>query len=506
MIDGALPAGATIAGTVTSHGKRLTGICVTPIGGGLQQGLAETANGSYRVTNLQPGQYLMTFSSGCGTKAQNKAEQNLVGAVFGSQLNPPLVSAPAGITYGINAALVTGGSVSGTVKAKSGKKLPYACVNLTGVSGAAVAGSSGAGVDENGAYNVGELLPGSYLVTFQANCFTGNSYYENQWYKGKPSPAGATRIKVTSGHTTRGINGALIAGGSIAGTITSGGKPVSGMCVFAQNVSQVMDAAEGGTNKAGHYLLRGLNSGRYELALTPCSGSSQKFAVVLLSRIVRVTAPKRTGGVNATARLGGALTGQVLGDSPVTPQAGLCVDAFAANGDSAGSSLTADGGKFTITNLPAGKYFVYLNDPACAEALTDLAPQWYPAAATEAAASTVTVAAAATTTLAAATLPQDGAIAGTVSAAGHGALSGACVVVTSALPGQQPVYSVSRGNGGYRVLGLAPGRYQVEFTSGCGARGYKPQWWKNRNVPFGVTLVTVAAGTTTPDISATLHK
>lgn len=505
-IDGALPAGATIAGTVTSRGRRLTGICVAPFGGGFQQGFTVSANGRYRVTNLQPGQYLMTFSSGCGNRAQNKAEQNLVGAVFGSQLNPPLVSAPAGITYGINASLVAGGSVSGRVRARSGKTVPYACVNLTGVSGAAVAGSSGTVVNNDGSYDLGPLLPGSYTATFQPSCLTGNSYYENQWYKGKPSAAGATRIKVTAGHTTRAINGALIPGGSIAGTITSGGKPVWGMCVFAQNVSQIMDSAVGGTNKAGHYLIRGLNSGRYELELVPCGTSSQKFAVLLLSRIVRVTAPKRTGSVNVTDQLGGTLAGQVLGDNPATPQSGICVEAFAANGDSAGSYVTSDGGKFAITNLAAGTYYVYLNDPGCGAALTDLAPQWYPAAASAAAASPVTVTAATTTTLPAATLRQDGAIAGTVSATGHGPLSGACVIVTSSVPGQQPVYSVSRGNGGYKVVGLAPGSYQVKFSSGCGASGYKPQWWKKRNVPFGVTLVTVAAGTTTPGISATLHK
>ena len=504
--DAALPPGATIAGTVTSHGKPLTGICVSPSGGGLQQGFAVTANGRYRVTNLQPGQYQVSFSPGCGTRAQNKAEQNLVGAFFGSQLNPPLVSAPAGITYGINASLVTGGSVAGTVHSRSGKALPESCVELTGLSGAAVAGSSESGVNDNGSYEVSQLLPGTYAVTFQPNCFSGNSYYENQWYKDKPSAAGATRVKVTGGHTTHGVNGALIPGGSIAGTITSGGKPVWGICVIAQNVSQQLDFAIGGTNKAGHYLLRGLNSGRYELALAPCGPSSAKFALVLLSRIVRVTAPKRTGNVNATAQVGGTVAGQVLGDSPVTPQSGICVEAFAANGDSAGEYITSDGGKFAISNLPAGKYFVYLNDPGCTEAMTDLAPQWYPAAATQATASTVTVAASATTTLAPVTLPQDGAIAGTVSAAGHGALSGACVIASSSLPGQPPVYSVSRGNGGYRVVGLAPGKYEVEFSSGCGATGYKSQWWKTRSVPFGVTLVTVTADTTTAGISATLHK
>ena len=56
------------------------------------------------------------------------------------------------------------------------------------------------------------------------------------------------------------------------------------------------------------------------------------------------------------------------------------------------------------------------------------------------------------------------------------------------------------------MLGLAPGSYEVEFSSGCGATGYKPQWWKSRNSPVGVTLVPVTAGKTTSGISATLHR
>jgi hypothetical protein len=503
-IDAALPPGATIGGTVTTKaGQNLTGICVLPIGAGEPQGLAESINGRYRVSNLQTGQYMVVYSAGCGDKQQNNAEQNLVGAYFGSQLNPALVAAPAGNTFGIDGTLVTGGSITGKIRTKDHKSLLISCVALTGLSGAAVA-DSGEGLIFDDSYTFTGIVPGSYQVTFVPTCF-GDSRYENQWYKDRPSPAGAARVKITAAHTTAGISSSLVSGGFIAGTITSGGKPVWGMCVFAQNVSQFLDSGEAGTNKAGHYVISGLNSGRYELELLPCSPSSQRFEGIVLTRIVKVAAPRRTGSVNATVTLGGTLTGKIIGDVPATAQSGICVEAFAANGDFANGYITGDGGSYSITNLPAGQYYVYVNDPGCSEAMTDLAPRWYPAAATQAAASTVTVTTAGTTTLNPVTLPQDGAIAGTVSAAGHGPLSGACVIATSSLPGQQPIYSVSRGNGGYSVVGLAPGKYEVEFSSGCGATGYKSQWWKGRSVPFGVTLVTVTADTTTTGISATLH-
>lgn len=504
-IDGALPPGATIGGTVTtSSGKRLTGICVLPVSAAGALAEAASVNGRYRIGNLEPGQYQMIFAPGCGNGKQNRAEQNLVGAYFGSQTNPPLVSARVGDTFGINGRLVLGGAISGKVRTGGGKALALGCVALTGVSGAAVADSS-EDLEIGGTYNFYPLIPGTYTVTFVPDCF-GGSYYDNQWYKDKPSAAGATRVRIRAGHTTTGVSSALVRGGSIAGYVTSGGSPVHDMCVFAQNVSQFLDSGAAVTNKAGHYIIRGLNSGRYELEIDPCSNGTQKFAGTLLPETVAVSAGARTGGVNLTAELGGTISGKVLGDTPVTPQAGICVAAFDADGLAANGYVTADGGGYTITSLPPGQYYVYFNDQVCAEAMTDLAPLWYPAAASQQTATTVSVPAGAVTALPDTTLPKDGAIAGTVSAAGHGPLPGACVIATSSAAGSQPVYSVSRGNGGYVLAGLAPGGYTVEFGSGCGATGYKPKWWKNRNSPFGTTLVTVTAGSTTAGISATLHK
>src|SRR5262249_32769797 len=156
-----------------------------------------------------------------------------------SQLNPALVSAPVGDTFGINGTLVTGGNISGKIRSKTGKSVDISCVALTGLSGAAIA-DSGEGLAIGSTYKFTNIIPGSYHVRFVPGCAL-NAKYENQWYKNEPPPAGAATVKITAAHTTSGINSALIAGGSIAGTITSGGKPVWGMCVFAQNVNQFLD-------------------------------------------------------------------------------------------------------------------------------------------------------------------------------------------------------------------------------------------------------------------------
>jgi hypothetical protein len=505
-IDAAITRGSVISGIITgSIGKRLSGICVSAYANGLDMGDATTAGGRYQVTNLPPGQYQVGFGPGCGSKQQNNANRDLAEAYFapsGLPGGPAFVSAAVGTTYAINGVDPEGGAIAGRVRTASGRAVQTSCLYLTGVSGDAIA-DSGEGVTFGSSYKFTGLLPGSYIVTFVPSC--AGSSDENQWYKDRPSPAGATRVRITAGHTTSGISSTLIDGGSLAGTVTSGGKPVFGMCVFAQSTSQYLDSGSAVTTRAGYYLIRGLNSGRYEVEFAPCNGTSP-LAGLLLGRTVQVTAPRRTSGVNAAAQLGGSISGQVLGNSPAVAQPGLCVDALSANDEIGASAITEQDGTFSITNLPAGKYFVYYNDISCAETPTDLASQWYPAAATEQSGTEVAVTAGKATSLPSVTLAPDGGIAGVVTGAGHAPLSGACVIATPTAAGSLPIYGVTRGSGGYSILGLQPGRYDVEFSSGCGISGYLPQWWDKQNSPGRVNQVTVTAGATTRNISATLHK
>jgi hypothetical protein len=505
-IDTAVARGAVISGVITgSTGKRLSGICASALAGGEDLGDASTVGGRYEIKNLPPGQYQVGFGPGCGTNKQDTANQGLAGSYFaprGVTAGPAFVSAAVGTTYAINGVLVEGGSIAGKVRTRSGKTVQLACLYLTGLSGAASV-DSGEGVEFGGTYSFTGLLPGNYSVTFIPGC-AGN-YYENQWYKDKSTPAGAASVRIVAGHTTSGINSALIKGGSVAGTITLGGKPVRGMCVYAQSTSQFLDSGSSVTNKAGRYVIGGLNSGRYELEFVPCDPNSD-LAATLLSRTVQVTAPGRTNGVNAVAQVAGSISGQLLGDSPVVAQPGICVDALEISGELETSAVTGQDGSFTLTNLPAGRYVVYLNDSGCAETPTDLASQWYPAAATGQSATVVTVAAGKVTALSSVTLPPDGGIAGIVTSAASSPLSGACVIATPSVPGSLPIYGVTRGSGGYSILGLQPGTYQVEFSSGCGISGYRPQWWQNKNSAGQVNLVTVKSGATTKGISATLRK
>ena len=281
---------------------------------------------------------------------------------------------------------------------------------------------------------------------------------------------------------------AMSASAASAGHVT--GPPVSGVCVFAQSVTQPDDYGSTATSKAGRYVVEGLNSGQYELEFCPCFAGSTTLAEQLLPRLVRVTATHATAGANASLVAAGTISGTVLGETlhdgshAVVPQPGVCADAFQINGFGANYGNSGTNGTFTITNLPPGKYVVY-----------NLASEWYEDAATSAKATVVSVSARVVTTLADVTLPSNGAISGTVTGAGGKPVAGTCVTAT-----------VSGTEGTYSLIGLAPSNYRAEFSSGCGASGYLSQWWNGKASAATANTVKVTAATTTTGINASLRK
>ena len=82
-------------------------------------------------------------------------------------------------------------------------------------------------------------------------------------------------------------------------------------------------------------------------------------------------------------------------------------------------------------------------------------------------------------------------------------LIGICVTAVPAGGRAPSVIAITRP-GGYQASDLAPGRYKVEFSSGCGLPGYATQWYKGQSSEGAATAVTVSPGAITPGISATL--
>ena len=481
-IDAAMKPGGAISGTTTtSNGQKVSGICVEALSA-QSAAIDASQDGRYTMANLAPGLYQVLFFD-CG--GRNLAVQQFRGG--------QLISVNAGATTsGVSAVMQQAGRISGTVSGRSGAKLGSICVLATSLrSGLA----SEAVTSRAGHYTVVQLAAGRYRVEFAA---CGGKNFANAWFRSKNRASAANPVTVRTGVTTSGINATLSTGGTISGVVTSKatGNPVAGACVTAVNDSSAGFAE---TGKSGRYSISALATGTYGVQYVPCTGGTLAGQI----KTVRVTAGHHLASVNEALVAGGQVSGEVMAGAPAAGQAGVCVTVLpVAAGRLGEGTQTGAGGTFTVGNLLPGSYQVLFGNPNCEGAF---APQWYDGQASQAKATVITVTAGAATKLNPATLSVLGQITGTVTGPASAAVSGACVTAEPVSAGQPGVVAVTR-SGKYSAMGLQPGQYRVEFSSGCGATGFTTQWWKDASSRAAATVITVPAGTVTSGIDATLSK
>lgn len=518
-IDAIMRPGGTIAGIVTGpSGQPLNQACVAT--STLNQGEAISdylnmaftdSDGEYVLSNLTPGTYLVNIGCGGGRYA---------GTWFKSQPDPDsadLLAVHAGVTTTVNGQLSRAGAISGTVTNKAGHPLANVCVTAQFAPDGATVTNSEPETNRQGNYRIGGLAPGRYLISF-SDC-SNNPRYGTQWYRDKLNTASATPVTVTGGRTTTGINATMTDGGSIAGTVTSpSGKPVAKACVEAyDSASQSFGFAS--TSASGHYVVTGLSSGRYSVYFTPCAAGGPNLGAVFSSHEVRVTAPQTTGDVNARLPLGGWASGRVLGQSGkfTVPLDQTCVllNPVSPNDNASAIAFTNGAGYYTAAGLAPGTYQVYFGDQLCDfyDGPDPFAPQWFNDQPTESTATTITVTAGAKTTKTDATLLPLGSIDGTVTGKSGTPVSGECVIAVPFRAQLDPLFetapndeiAVSGGAGRYSLIGVPPGKYKVEFTTGCGDAGYATQWWSGASSAADATVISVAYATISA-IDATLRR
>jgi hypothetical protein len=347
------------------------------------------------------------------------------------------------------------------------------------------------------------LAPGGYKVRFE-DC--GGSGYGGQWYSGKTSQRSADVVTVRARRTTSGIGAALTRGRvSISGRVTAKatGRPLAGICVVASSSATFAFAS---TDATGRYTVKRLVSGGYHVFFYGCRDGSPN-AQLERPGVVRVQSPGHVTGINVAMVNGGSIAGTVLGGRSAKPERGVCVDVLTADrGSFVNSAVTRKGGRYIVPNLAPGRYKVFFGDPACLVAPGGLAPQWYNGRHTKAAATVVVVRPGQATNRISATLLSDGAISGEVTGPAPAAtpLPGVCVTARP-LSGARSVVAVSQANG-YELTGLVPGRYLVEFQSGCGTSGYRTQWWQDAGTRAAATVAPVAPGATSAGINASLRR
>lgn len=533
-----------ITGVVDGAGGRpLTGVCVVASGPGGSAAAMTRSDGRYSLGGLRPGGYTLHYSA-CGaggqymdqwsggalspgsaatvTIAHGQARElapvtlrtttsaipaatprAIARLLSGSGIRPAALAAKAAKVASSAVPSSTGkGAIAGKVTG-GGKPLKGICVIAYGASFGQVRTS------KTGQYLITKLNPGRYTVFFQANfCSKNSGNWLPQIYKGINGPgfrSRPTRVQVTAGKTTGGIDAALQLGGQISGTVRSQrGKTLSRVCVFAQGKDgRFFVAGEAASGKNGGYSMHSLFPGKYQVAFVPrfCgntgnvvpqwwrnSATRKHAATIVIKRglIVRhVDAALHPGAIlSGVVRAGGPhgalLKGICVFVEPTSRQ-DFPVFAFAR---------TDKHGSYRVIALTTGKYRVFF-DRGCGNNGNVLPVR-----------RSVSLVAGHTTSGFDAFLPPGAIITGTVTNTHGTPVPGICVSASGASFGG----SRTNAEGKYSIIALQTGGYTVSFSGGCGNPGsYAPQFYRGQANLGGANRVSVTAGHTTPGIDATMQ-
>jgi hypothetical protein len=472
-IDARLSTGGVVRGTVradSAHGKPLAGVCVQAIGGGLvgQIGIARTkANGSYRVTALGTGRYLLTFSPGCGND----------GNYLSRSYQPVRVT--AGKTTRLSAFLHPGGTISGTVASAGSSAKP-----LSGICVTATSSPYGGYVTRtvaNGTYSMPQLPPGRYQVSFAGGCGNKGSYAP-QYYPAQLSSEASTKIRISYGLTVAGVDASMAPGATITGKVTgTTGRNLRGVCPLLLTAQQLgglgptSRTIPGGpifpTSARGTYRITNLAPGPYYVLFSDCLGAVNLAPVwySAASQLTSATAVSAdagtvTTGIDAVMRTGGTISGTILGRDgrPVRGACPLAYDPAApgqlseAFGILSGPSAS---GRYRLTGLPTGSYRV--QTVLCFG--NSYASQWYRDQDAEASASPVTVRAGHVTAGIDFRLHGGGSVSGRVTSAAGKPLANVCVLLDNSR-GEQVDLATTADTGHYLLTEEPPGVYTVKFA------------------------------------------
>ncbi|HEX5189528.1 MAG TPA: carboxypeptidase regulatory-like domain-containing protein [Streptosporangiaceae bacterium] len=284
--------------------------------------------------------------------------------------------------------------------------------------------------------------------------------------------------------------------GRITGRVTTrSGHPLARVCVFATPVRHpAAFVALASTGAKGGYKLR-LKPGRYFVDFLPLCRAKGNFAPQLWKHAgalakataVRVKAHETVAHVNAVLGVGAVITGRVKTlKHPHPSLGGLCVEASGTRGQRLffGFTTTRADGTFRLRSLATGRYKISVTPcgPSSPYLPTQLAEP-------------VRVTNGKVTSGITAFVKLGGTITGTVKDADGNKLAGICVEAGSRRSFASASTSAS---GTYRLVGLARGTYEVDFSTGCGnTRPFAPLVYPNP--------VVVRQGKVTPHIDAVLQ-
>lgn len=322
----AMAAAGTVEGTVTpAEWAQEVEVCVAEASHPTESCVVPAADGSYSFHGFPSGmkiEFIPTYRSRLLPQYYDHksrfSEATAIGVAEGS------------VVTGIDADLVEGGAIMGTVSAADAGGTPLAEVEVCAVSSATPTMKSCGETDAVGDYELHSLPTGSYRVGFSGS--GASAEYE---------ALRRQAVSVTAGSTTEGVDASLVVGAQIRGVVSAAttGVRLDGIpaCLFA--AADPVPQRCTFSNSAGEYAFEGLPSGSYQVgfSLEPgelggeSAGSEDGFASQyydLVGRraeaaVISLIAPQVIGGVDAVL----SPLQAPLAPAPVSPVAAPTVPA-----------------------------------------------------------------------------------------------------------------------------------------------------------------------------------
>jgi protocatechuate 3,4-dioxygenase beta subunit len=340
------------------------------------------------------------------------------------------------------------------------------------------------------------VKPGIYRIQFQPGYM--NPSLAGQWWNDAPSRSKASVITVTAGQETSGVGALMSAAGSITGVVTSDkGAPAPNVNVsfyHADGTAYGEFAGSTSTDANGEYSFGGLPADSYKIQFSP-SGSLLGEWYDNAQDSERATPLVLDAGASATAdavlTTGATLSGVVTdrGGRPVE-NAFVLVQSVAGSGlDYAMGGYSGSDGAYSVTGLPPGMYKVQFRTD---QALQNVAPAWWKSADRESKAKPLTLSAGGVTTDIDARLDAGASISGIVRDGANGPVPYAWITAFNDAGEQVAGTSVAQ-DGSFRLNGLAPGSYRLQFVGEADGTGML-EWWKGAGTIAAASAIAVKAG------------
>ncbi|KTR94792.1 hypothetical protein NS220_07745 [Microbacterium testaceum] len=306
------------------------------------------SDGTYSFSGLPAGTYYIQFQS----YGRNVLDQWYGGNGDFSSATPVTVDAGQTRT-GVNATLVKGGEISGTVTTTAGAAVASARVVVYRKSDGSWMGQYSTGTDSDGAFSFSRLLPGEYTLSFGA---PDGANLISEWWNDKTTLASASSVTVAKGQSVTGLKAQLSTAGTVTGTVAYADKtPVAQVAVTAYDRAGDV-VGRGSTDDSGRYSIPGLGGGSIAVAASAPGGMIFSGGTASLTGAAFVTVK---AGARVTVDIGVAgvtVRGKVTVAGTTTPLTAGTVTLAGASGPQGAAVAIAADGSYTVRGVSAGKY------------------------------------------------------------------------------------------------------------------------------------------------------